>query len=156
MTKTNQTIREVNMFNYDPDTTTTNELLSLIGFNANQEERTAIKNALSKSHLSVFEWLKGEKGKPEVIRDLDREQRATESLKSALDKIVTPLRARTAKSSEAKQLAKKNKDETLKECATLCSGFHKEITELLNKRGLRVEDTNGAVAKAIAYSALVK
>ncbi len=144
------------MFNYDPDTTTTNELLSLIGFNANQEERTAITHALSRTHMSVFEWLKGEKGKPEVIRDLDREQRATESLKSALDRIVSPLRARTAKSSEAARIAKKNRDETLEQCATLCSGFHNEITELLSKKGLRVEDTSGAVAKAIAYSALVK
>ncbi|MBD1576222.1 hypothetical protein HC723_07170 [Vibrio sp. S11_S32] len=84
------------MFDYD-NATTTNELLSLIGFNANQEERTAIKNALSKSHMSVFEWLKGEKGKPEVIRDLEREQRAAESLTSALNKIVSPLRARKAK-----------------------------------------------------------
>lgn len=144
------------MFNYDPDTTTTNELLAHIGFNANQEERTAIRGAISKSHLSVFEWLKSEQGKPEVIRDLEREQKAAESLKSALDKIVTPLRERAAKNSEAVRIAKKHKDETLRECATLCSSFHKEITELLNKRGLRVEDTNGAVAKAIAYSALVK
>lgn len=144
------------MFDYDNATTTTNELLSLIGFNANQEERAAIKNALSKSHMSVFEWLKGEKGKPEVIRDLEREQKAADSLTLAVNKIVSPLRTRTAKSSEAARLAKKNRDETLKECATLCSSFHKEITELLSKKGLRAEDTNGAIAKAIAYSALVK
>lgn len=144
------------MFNYDPDTTTTNELLSLIGFNANQQERTTIKNSLSKSHMSVFEWLRDERCKPVVIRDLEREQKAAESLKSALDKIVTPLRERAAKNSEAVRIAKKHKDETLRECATLCAGFHKEITELLSRKDLRAGDTNGAIAKAIAYSALVK
>lgn len=143
--------------NYESATTTEiKSLLDMIDAHATPEEIGTLERQLNEDNFKLAEWLAEEESKPELVRDLKREQIAVESLTARIEAILKPMRDSKKKSAEIIQEREDKKAAALAECNAVCKRAHKELTEALQKHGIAVHDTSEAIAKVLAYAQLAR
>jgi cob(I)alamin adenosyltransferase len=143
--------------NYESQTTAEiKNLLDMIDAHATPEEIGTLERQLNEDDFKLAEWLAEEESKPELVRDLKREQIAVESLTARVDEVLKPMRESRKKSAKAIEERQNKKAAALAECNAICQRAHKELTEALQKHGVHANDTSEAIAKVLAYSGLAK
>lgn len=143
--------------NYESEITTqVKAVLDLIDLGVSPEEIGTLERQLNEDDFKLAEWLAEEESKPELVRDLKREQIAVESLTARVDEVLKPMRESRKKSAKAIEERQNKKAAALAECNAICQRAHKELTEALQKHGVHANDTSEAIAKVLAYSGLAK
>ncbi|WMN54834.1 hypothetical protein NI390_10905 [Vibrio fluvialis] len=143
--------------NYESQTTAEiKSLLDMIDAHATPEEIGTLERQLNEDDFKLAEWLAEEESKPELVRDLKREQIAVESLTARIETVLKPVRESKKKSAAIVLERADRKAAALAECNAVCKRAHKELTEALQKHGVHVNDTSEAIAKVLAYSGLAK
>ncbi|GHW94830.1 hypothetical protein VCSRO155_1582 [Vibrio cholerae] len=143
--------------NYEaPITTQVKEILDLIDLSVSPEEIGTLERQLNEDDFKLAEWLAEEESKPELVRDLKREQIAVESLTARIEAILKPVRESKKKSSAVLKEREEKKLAALAECNAICQRAHKELAEALQKHGVSVSDTTEVIAKTLAYTGLAK
>ncbi|EGR0500773.1 hypothetical protein FG061_06535 [Vibrio cholerae] len=143
--------------NYESQTTTEiKSLLDMIDAHATPEEIGTLERQLNEDDFKLAEWLAEEESKPDLVRDLEREQIAVESLTARIETVLKPVRDSKKRSAKAIQERADRKAAALAECNAICQRAHKELTEALQKHGVHVNDTSEVIAKTLAYTSLAK
>ncbi|PKQ54377.1 hypothetical protein CR151_05645 [Vibrio cholerae] len=143
--------------NYESEITTqVKAVLDLIDLGVSPEEIGTLERQLNEDDFKLAGWLAEESSKPDLVRDLKREQIAVESLTARIEAILKPVRDSKQKSAAIVQEREAKKAMALHECNAICQRAHAELTEALQKHGIAVHDTTEVIAKTLAYSALAK
>ncbi|ENM3792929.1 hypothetical protein QSX67_003030 [Vibrio cholerae] len=143
--------------NYEaPITTQVKEILDLIDLSVSPEEIGTLERQLNEDDLKLAEWLSEEQGKPHLVRDLKREKLAVQGLTARVDEVLKPMRERAKKATAIVQEREAKKAAALAECNAICKRAHAELTEALQKHGVRSDDMGEAVYKVLAYTSLAK
>lgn len=143
--------------NYEAETTTEiKNLLDMIDAHATPEEIGTLERQLNEDDLKLAEWLAEESSKPSLIRDAKREQIAVKSLAARIEAVLKPMRDSKKKSAAIVQEREAKKAAALAECNAVCKRAHKELSEALQKHGVRADDMGEAVYKVLAYSGVIK
>lgn len=143
--------------NYESQTTTEiKNLLDMIDAHATPEEIGTLERQLNEDDFKLAEWLAEESSKPNLVRDAKREKLAVESLTARVDEVLKPMRERAKKATAIVQEREAKKAAALAECNAVCKRAHKELSEALQKHGVRADDMGEAVYKVLAYSGVIK
>ncbi|EOW9248370.1 TPA: hypothetical protein AB5D21_001104 [Vibrio cholerae] len=143
--------------NYESQTTTEiKSLLDMIDAHATPEEIGTLERQLNENDSRLAGWLQEEQSKPELVRDLKREQIAVESLTARIEAILKPVRHSKEKSAAIVKEREQRQAAAREACSEICKRAHKELSEALQKHGVHVNDTNEVIAKVLAYSGLAK
>ncbi|HFG2000677.1 TPA: hypothetical protein ACGF6Q_000004 [Vibrio cholerae] len=143
--------------NYESQTTTEiKNLLDMIDAHATPEEIGTLERQLNEDDFKLAEWLAEEESKPELVRDLKREQIAVQGLTARVNEVLKPVRERKEKSAAIVQEREAKKAAALAECNAICQRSHDELTKALQKHGIHSSDTTEVIAKVLAYTSLAK
>ncbi|ENM3861788.1 hypothetical protein AB5E36_003403 [Vibrio cholerae] len=143
--------------NYESEITTqVKEILSLVDMGVSPEELSALERQLSEDDVRLADWLQEEQSKPNLVRDAKREKLAVESLTARIEAILKPMRDSKKKSAEIVRERESKKAAALAECHAICQRTHADLTKVLQKHGIHVNDTSEAIAKVLAYSGVIK
>lgn len=143
--------------NYEaPITTQVKEILDLIDLSVSPEEIGTLERQLNEDDFKLAEWLAEEESKPELVRDIKREQIAVKSLTARIEAILKPVRESKKKSAEIVQEREAKKAAALAECNAICQRAHDELTKVLQNHAVSVNDTTEVIAKTLAYTGLAK
>ncbi|EMP93028.1 hypothetical protein VC87395_001747 [Vibrio paracholerae 87395] len=143
--------------NYEAETTTEiKNLLDMIDAHATPEEIGTLERQLNEDDFKLAEWLAEEESKPELVRDLKREQIAVQGLTARVNEVLKPVRERKEKSAAIVQEREAKKAAALAECNAICQRAHDELTKVLQKHGIHSNDTTEVIAKVLAYTSLAK
>lgn len=141
--------------NYESEITTqVKAVLDLIDLGVSPEEIGTLERQLNEDDFKLAGWLAEESSKPDLVRDLKREQIAVESLTARIETVLKPVRDSKKKSAEIVREREDKKAKALAECNEICKRAHKELSEALQKHGIHANDTNEVIAKTLAYSGL--
>lgn len=143
--------------NYESEITTqVKEILSLVDMGVSPEEIGVLERQLDENDIRLSEWLAEESSKPDLVRDLKREQIAVESLTARIEAILKPMRDRKKKSA-AIVLEREQRQAAAREaCGEICKRAHVELTKALDRHGVRSDDMGEAVYKVLAYAQLAR
>lgn len=143
--------------NYEAEITTQiKAVLDLIDLSVSPEEIGTLERQLNEDDFRLAEWVQEEQSKPDLVRDLKREQIGVKSLTARIEAILKPVRHSKEKSAAIIREREAKKAAALAECNAICQRAHAELTEALQKHGIAVHDTTEVIAKTLAYSALAK
>lgn len=143
--------------NYESEITTqVKEILSLVDMGVSPEEIGVLERQLDENDIRLSEWLAEESSKPSLVRDAEREKLAVESLTARIEAILKPVRHSKEKSAAIVKEREAKKAMALHECNAICQRAHAELTEALQKNGVRVDDMGEAVYKVLAYAQLAR
>ncbi|ENM3792536.1 hypothetical protein QSX67_002617 [Vibrio cholerae] len=143
--------------NYEAEITTQiKAVLDLIDLSVSPEEIGTLERQLNEDDFKLAGWLAEESSKPDLVRDLKREQIAVESLTARIEAILKPVRDSKKKSAAIVREREDKKAKALAECNEICKRAHKELSEALKKHGVRADDMGEAVYKVLAYSGVIK
>lgn len=142
--------------NYESQTTTEiKSLLDMIDAHATPEEIGTLSQ-LNEDDFRLADWLQEEQSKPDLVRDFEREKLAVESLTARIEAVLKPVRERKEKSAAIVQEREVKKAAALAECHAICQRTHADLTKVLQKHGVHVNDTTEVIAKVLAYTSLAK
>lgn len=143
--------------NYESQTTAEiKNLLDMIDAHATPEEIGTLERQLNEDDFKLAEWLAEEESKPELVRDLKREQIAVESLTARIEAILKPVRESKKESAAIVKEREQRQAAAREACDEICKRAHKELSEALQKHGVRADDMGEAVYKVLAYSGVIK
>ncbi|GHY29728.1 hypothetical protein FXE93_12385 [Vibrio cholerae] len=142
--------------NYESQTTTEiKSLLDAIDLSVSPEEIGSL-GQLSEDDFRLAGWLQEEQSKPSLIRDLEREQIAVESLTARIEAILKPVRDSKKKSAAIVKEREQRQAAAREACGEICKRAHVELTKALDLHGVHSNDTTEVIAKVLAYTSLAK
>ncbi|HIH0917192.1 TPA: hypothetical protein ACYHT6_001353 [Vibrio cholerae] len=143
--------------NYEaPITTQIKAVLDLIDLSVSPEEIGALERQLDENDIRLSEWLAEESSKPDLVRDLKREQIAVQGLTARVNEVLKPVRERKEKSAEIVKEREQRQAAAREACNEICRRAHDELTKVLQKHGVHSDDTTEVIAKVLAYTSLAK